>query len=186
MTNLNKTAPGLILAGLLLSSLAHADTGTYVGASFGTSHLKEDFSGTRLDTDANSFRIVGGFQFGDFFGIEAGYQNFGDFEETIDFGGFSTRSTVAADGWTLGGTLGLPVNEQFSLYGRAGVFFWDADVAIDGFSIDVPRDENPYYGGGAKVDVTSNLALVGDWTRYELDAINSDVISVGFEYRFGW
>lgn len=185
MTHRSKTVPGLILAGLFFSPLAHADTGTYLGASFGSSHLEEDFSGVKLDTDANAYRIVGGFQFGDFLGIEAGYQNFGNFSKTIDFGGFSTRTNVEADGWTLGGTLGLPLNEQFSLYGRAGVFFWDADVVVDGFSIDVPRDENPYYGGGAKVDVTPNLSLVGDWTRYELDAINSDVISVGFEYRFG-
>jgi len=186
MTHHKQTVPGLILAALLSAPLAHADTGAYLGASFGSSHLNEDFSGLNIDTDANAYRIVGGLQFGDYFGIEGGYHNFGDFSERIDFGGFSTLTAVAADGWTLGGTLGLPLNEQFSLYGRAGVFFWDADVEIDGFSIDVPADENPYYGGGAKVDVTSNLSLVGDWTRYELDSIDSDVISVGFEYRFGW
>lgn len=185
MTHCKKAVPGLILAAALISPLAQADTGAYVGASFGSSHLEEDFSGLRLDTDANAYRIVGGFQFGNYLGIEAGYQNFGDFSETLDIGGFSTRTKVAADGWTLGGTLGLPLNEQFSLYGRAGVFFWDADVEIDGFSIDVPDDENPYYGGGAKVDITPRLSLVGDWTRYELDTVDSDVISVGFEYHFG-
>jgi len=185
MINHKQTMPGLVLAALLLSPLAQADTGVFVGASFGSSHLDKDFSGFNIDTDANAFRLIGGFQFGDYFGIEAGYHDFGDFSETIDFGGISTRTEVAADGWTLGGTLGFPLTEQFSLYGRAGVFFWDADVDIDGFSIDVPEDENPYYGGGAKVDVTSNLSLVGDWTRYELDTIESDVISVGFEFRFG-
>lgn len=185
MTNYKQTMPGLMLAALLLSPIAHADTGLFVGASFGSSHLDEDLSGFNVDTDANAYRIVGGFQLGDYFGVEAGYHNFGDFSETIDFGGFSTRTELAADGWTLGGTLGLPLNEQISLYGRAGVFFWDADVEIDGFSIDVPSDENPYYGGGAKVDLTSNLSLVGDWTRYELDTTESDVISVGFEFRFG-
>ena len=189
MTYHEKLLPGLVLAALLLSPLlpspAEADFGPYLGASFGSSHLEEDFSGLKLDTDANAFRIVGGFQLGDYLGVEAGYQNFGDFSETIEFIDFSTRTRIEAEGWTLGGTLGLPLNEQFSLYGRAGVFFWDADVDVDGFSIDVPSDENPYYGGGAKVDMTSNLSLVGDWTRYELDTVNSDVISVGFEYRFG-
>ncbi len=185
MTRYEKTLPGLVLAAALLSPAAQADFGPFLGASFGSSHLDRDFTGLNIDTDANAYRIVGGFQLGDYLGIEAGYHNFGDFEETLDLGGFSTRTEVAADGWTLGGTLGLPLSEQFSLYGRAGVFFWDADVVIDGFSINVPEDDNPYYGGGAKVDVTSNLSLVGDWTRYELDTIESDVISVGFEYRFG-
>lgn len=185
MTHHTQTVQGLILAALLLSPLAQADTGLFVGASFGSSHLDEDFSGFSIDTDANAYRIVGGIQFGDYLGLEAGYHNFGDFEETVDFGGFSSVTEVTADGWTLGGTLGLPLNEQFSLYGRAGVFFWDADVEVDGFSINVPEDENPYYGGGARVDVTSQLSLIGDWTRYELDTIESDVISVGFQYRFG-
>lgn len=185
MTHPMQTVPGLILAALLLSPLAQADTGLFVGASFGSSHLDEDFSGFNIDTDANAYRIVGGFQFGDYLGLEAGYHNFGDFAETVDLGGLTSLTEVTADGWTLGGTLGLPLNEQFSLYGRAGVFFWDADVEVDGFSINVPEDENPYYGGGARVDVTSQLSLIGDWTRYELDIIEIDVISVGFQYRFG-
>jgi len=185
MTHRMQTVPGLILAALLLSPLAQADTGLFVGASFGSSHLDENFGGFNIDTDANAYRIVGGFQFGDYLGLEAGYHNFGDFEETVDLGGLSSLTKVTADGWTLGGTLGLPLNEQFSLYGRAGVFFWDADVELDGFSINVPEDENPYYGAGARVDVTSQLSLIGDWTRYELDTIESDVISVGFQYRFG-
>lgn len=185
MIHHKQLVPGLILGTLVLSPLALADSGPYIGASFGSSHFDEDFSGLNVDSDTNAFRVIGGLQLGDYFGIEAGYHDFGDFSETIDFPGFSTRTQVAADGWTLGGTLGLPLSEQFSLYGRAGVFFWDADVTVDGFSIDVPADENPYYGGGAKVDITSNLSLVGDWTRYELDTIDSDVISLGFEYRFG-
>lgn len=176
---------GLGLSAFLMPTLASADTGLFVGASLGSSHLDQDFSGLNIDTDATAYRFVGGFTFGDYLGVEAGYHNFGNFEETINIGSISSISEVAADGWTLGGTLGLPLSEQFSLYGRAGVFFWDADVVVDGFSIDVPEDENPYYGGGAKFDVTSNLTLVGDWTRYELDTIDSDVISIGFELRFG-
>lgn len=180
-----QTISGLILATFLLPSLANADTGLFVGASIGSSHLDEDFGGFNMDSDASAYRIFGGFQLGDHLGIEAGYHNFGDFEETVDFGQFLSRTEITADGWTLGGTVGLPLSEQFSLYGRAGVFFWDADVEVDGFSIDVPEDENPYYGGGAKYRVSPNLSLIGDWTRYELDTIDSDVISIGFQYGFG-
>ena len=185
MSRYIQTIPGLILLAFLLPTPANADIGLFVGASVGSSHLEDDFSNLKIDTDATAYRFVAGFQFTDYFGLEAGYHNFGDFSETIDLGQISSRTEIAADGWTLGGTLGLPLNEQISLYGRAGVFFWDADVAVNGFSIDVPQDENSYYGGGAKVDVTPNLSLLGDWTRYELDTIDSDVISIGFQYRFG-
>lgn len=185
MLRKTRTFSGLLLAALLLPMLAQADTGVYFGGSIGASHLDEDFSGFNLDTNATAYRFVGGFQFGDILGIEAGYHNFGDFSETLSIGGISSRTKLAADGWTLGGTLGLPLSEQFSLYGRAGAFFWDADVEVDGFSINVPKDENPYYGGGARFDVSDNLSLIGDWTRYELDNIDSDVISIGFQYRIG-
>ena len=168
----------------LLPAFASADTGLFVGASVGSSHLDEDFSGVNLDTDASAYRIAGGFRFGNL-GLEVGYQDFGDFDETIVIGPVSSRTGISADGWTLGGSLGMPLSDQLSLFGRAGVFFWDADVTVDGFSVDVPDDENPYYGGGARFDVSRNFSLVGDWTRYELDTVNTDVISIGFEYRFG-
>lgn len=180
-----QTLPVLILASFFMPSLAQADSGLYFGASLGSSHIDEDFRGLNIDTGATSYRFVGGFQLGDYLGIEGGYHNFGDFEETVNLGGFTTRSEIAADGWTLGGTLGLPLTDRVSLFGRAGVFFWDADVDVDGFSVNVPENENPYYGAGAKVDITPNFSLVGDWTRFELDSIDSDVISGGFEYRFG-
>lgn len=175
---------GLVLASLAAPALVLADSGLYVGASFGSSHFEDSFTGVSLDADANAYRFTGGLQFGDVFGIEAGYHDFGDLTETIDIGSVTSTTVIDAAGWTLGGTLGLPLGRQLSLFGRAGVFFWDADLVVDGFSIDVPADENPYYGGGARVDVTRNLSLVGDWTRYELDTIDSDVISLGFTYRF--
>lgn len=176
---------GLFFAAIVLPSLASADTGLYLGASIGSSHLDRDFRGFTLDTDATAYRIVGGLQLSDSLGLEAGYHNFGDFAETIDFGGLTSRTEFVADGWTLGGTLALPLSDQLSIFGRAGVFFWDAEVEVDGFSITVPDDENPYYGGGAKIEISPNLALIGDWTRYELDNIDSDVISIGFQFRFG-
>ena len=120
MTHNKRTIPGLFLATLLTSTFAQAETGPFVGASFGSSHLDESFDGVNIDSDASAYRIVGGFQFSDYLGIEAGYHSFGDFTETIDVGGLSSLAEIAADGWTLGGTLGLPLNERFSLFGRAG------------------------------------------------------------------
>ena len=92
---------------------------------------------------------------------------------------------MTADGWTLGGTLDLPLTESVSLFGRGGVFIWDADVDVNGVRAALDDDSNPYYGAGAKVSLSRNFSLVGDWTRYELDDIDSDVISLGIEFRFG-
>ena len=172
-------------AGLAVSGAASADSGLYLGAGIGSASLAEDFDGFDVDDDTESYRILGGLQLGDALGIEAGYMNFGDFEERIDLGGSTAVTRLTADGWTLGGTLSMPLSDAVSLFGRGGIFVWDADVEVNGVRAAVDDDSNPYYGGGAKVSFTPNFSLVGDWTRYELDDVDTDVLSLGFEYRFG-
>ncbi len=176
---------GMATAALSVPVAASADSGFFVGGSIGSTTVDETFDGIDLDADSTAYRITGGYQFGELFGIELSYQDFGDVDETIVVGPVSSLTSISADGWTLGGTLGLPLSDNVSLFGRAGVFFWDADVRVDGFSIDVPSDENPYYGAGARVDLSRNFSLTGDWSRFELDNVDTDVISLGFEYRFG-
>ena len=175
-------------AALMLTSAlplaAHAGPDLYVGASIGNARLDDNFDGFEIDTDADAYRFLGGIQFGDTFGIEAGYLNFGDFTETVDLGGLLSRTDISGDGWTLGATLALPLSQNLSLFGKGGVFFWDADISVDGFTIDTPGDDNPFYGGGLKLDLGDNFSLTGDWTVYEFDIVETDVISLGFNYRF--
>jgi len=33
--------------------------------------------------------------------------------------------------------------------------------------------------------VSDSFSLIGDWSRFELDDVDTDVISIGFQYRFG-
>lgn len=184
MNRLTKTivATAIIAAAPLA---AQADSGLYVGGSFGSATLDERFDDFLIDTDANAYRLFGGLQLGDSLAIEAGYLDLGEFSESVDIGGLLSRADISGDGWTLGAKLGLPLSDSLSLFGHGGVFFWDADISIDGFSIDTPGDENPYYGAGLQLDLSRNLALTGDWTRYELDSVDTDVISLGIQYRFG-
>jgi hypothetical protein len=181
-TTLSLAAAFMVTSALPLA--AHADTGAYVGASIGNARLDDNFDGFGIDSDANAYRLFGGIQFSDALGIEAGYLNFGDFSETVDLGGLLSRTDITGDGWTLGATLALPLSENLSLFGKGGVFFWDADISVDGFSIDTPGDDNPYYGGGLKLELGEHLSLTGDWTIYEFDILETDVISLGFNYRF--
>jgi hypothetical protein len=176
---------GLGIAFLSAPGLAMADSGLFIGGSVGNTTVEDDFDGFVLDSDTNSYRLVTGFQFGDMLGFEIGYQDFGELNELLTIGTTTSDALVKTNGWTAGATLDLPVGDTFSLIGRAGVYFWDADVVVDGFSIDLPGDENPYYGAGARVIVSPNLSLIGDWTRFELDNVNLDTISIGFQYRFG-
>ena len=170
---------------LALSPLtALADGGFYVGGSVGSSSLSNDFDGFEVDADSTAFRLIAGWQFNDFFSLEGGYHNFGELEQSVDNNGELVDISLKADGFTLGGTGSIPLGEKFALFGRAGAFFWDGDAKINDITQARPEDTNLYYGGGAKFAITERLSLLGDWTRYELEDTESDVISLGFTFSF--
>lgn len=182
---ITKSAPAALLAMLAFAPLTtFAESGLYFGGSVGSATLTEDFDGLGVDTDSTPYRFTIGLQLNDYFALEGGYHNFGRFEDRVNVGGLPVDVRLKADGFTLGGTGSIPLSESFSLFGRAGAFFWDGDALINNITQARPEDTNPYYGGGGTVAMSERLSLVGDWTRYELEDTESDVISLGFTYRF--
>ena len=179
-----RKALAVLAAMALMPAAALADNGFYLGGSVGSASLTENFDGFNVDADSTAWRFVAGWQFNEFVSLEGGYHNFGKFEDSFTADGEPVDLRLKADGFTLGGTLSLPVTRSLSLYGRGGAFFWDGDANVNSITEARPEDTNPYYGGGAKVAITERLDLVGDWTRYELESTNSDVISLGLTFRF--
>lgn len=167
-----------------IPATASAETGFFLAGSVGESTFENDIDGVRVDTDSTAYRLTGGFQVGDYFGLEAGYHSFGKYDESLDVGGFATDVSLEADGYTLGFITGIPVGQSVSLFGRGGAFFWDADARIDDIKIAFPDDTDWYYGAGADFKVNERFSLIGDWTRYEFDTSESDVISIGFKFVF--
>jgi len=64
------------------------------------------------------------------------------------------------------------------------MFFWNGDADINNVTVATPEDSNLYIGVGAGYAFTEKFSLTGDWTRYELEDTQSNVLSIGFEYRF--
>ena len=184
MTN-KHIAMAFLLAIAVTPLSADAGEGFYAGASIGRANLSDDFDGLAVDDDSTAFRIVGGWRVNQHFALEIGYHDFGDFEQNIDSAGATGKVNLSADGFTFGVTGSIPVSERFSLFGRAGVFFWDGNAKINNVSQATPEDTNPYLGAGASFAINEAFLLTGDWTRYELEAVNSDVYSIGMAYRFG-
>ena len=87
MKHLNKAAIAATTILALAPLTAIADNGFYVGGSLGSASLTDDFGGFDVDADSTSFRLTAGWQFNDFFSLEGGYHNFGDFDQTFDVGG---------------------------------------------------------------------------------------------------
>jgi OOP family OmpA-OmpF porin len=163
----------------------HAGDGFFVGGSIGSANLDDDFDGLKVDDDTTSFRIVGGWQVNRYFALEAGYHDFGDFEQNFTVNGTQGKAKLSADGFTLGAIGSYPVADRIDIFGRAGMFFWDGDAEINNVSQATPEDTNPFFGAGLNYAISSQFLVSADWTRYELESANSDVYSIGFQFRFG-
>jgi OOP family OmpA-OmpF porin len=168
---------------LALTTNAQAN-GPFVGASIGSAGLDDDFDGLNIDDSATAFRIVAGWRFNEYFALEGGYHDFGDFEETLIIDGNEQNVALSADGFTLGAVGNIPLSERFSLMGRAGMFFWDGNADINNVSQAKPEDTNLFFGAGLNFELNQKLQLTGDWTRYDLEDAVGNVFSVGLEYRF--
>ena len=128
-----------------------ADSGFYVGASFGSANLTKNFDGLDVDSSSVAFRLTAGWQFNDYVSFEGGYHKFGDFEERLVIDGVPTDIRLNADGFTLGATGRLPLGERLGLFGRAGAFFWDGDAQINDVTQARPEDTNLYLGLGREL-----------------------------------
>lgn len=178
----------LILAAALLivvvPASALADNGLFLAASVGSADLNENFDGFDVDSSSTAYRLTVGWQFNDYFALEGGYNNFGDFEQSFDIDGAPVDVSLTADGFTLGATGNLPLGERWILSARAGAFFWDGDASINNVSAATPEDANIYLGIGAGFKVTEHLSLTIDGSRYDLDGAESAVLSAGLKYKF--
>lgn len=184
MKNLIRKALFALPLLLLFPATIWAEPGLVIGGGVGAASLNEDFDGFNIDADSTAFRLTIGWQFNDHFSLEAGYHNFGRFEQSVDVAGTPVDVSLKADGFTLGANASLPLGERFSLFGRAGAFFWDGDADINGVSQARPEDTNLFLGIGLSYRLTEKLELTGDWSRYELEDTESDVATMGLRYRF--
>jgi len=185
MQNTPKTLIALSLTLLLAPLPALAGDGFYVAASIGSASLDDDFDGLEVDDDTTAYRILVGWQANRYLALEAGYQNFGEFEQDFTINGVSGTAKLKADGYTFGLTGSYPILAQLDLQGRAGAYFWDGEAEVNRVSQASPEDTNAYFGLGLRYNFNDRFAVTGDWTRFDLESANSDVYAVGVLYRFG-
>lgn len=82
------------------------------------------------------------------------------------------------------GVAQLPVSERVDLFARAGYATSDYNVSVPGVGSASGDDDGFAYGVGGKVFLTDRFGLRGDFTRYEGDDLDADVISVGGVMKF--
>ncbi len=185
MNTFRHTRVGILSTILLLPLAVNADNGFYVSAGIGSADLNDDFDGLNVDSSSTAYRLIGGWQLNEHFAVEGGYHNFGDFEQRVDFNGTPVTANLSADGFTLGVAGAWPVANRLSLTGRLGMFFWNGEAEINNVTQATPADKNFFFGVGAGYAVTDRFTVNADWSRYDLDVTQSNVLSLSFEYKVG-
>lgn len=188
------------------------DPGWYGGASVGRSAATIDderinrgllgsgFSASSINDDDRStgYKIFGGYQLNRNFAVEGGYFDLGNFgytATTVPAGTLDGRIKLRGLNLDLVGT--VPLSENFSVFGRAGLNYAQARDSFSGTgAVQVanpnPRknDTNYKLGLGLQYALTESLAVRAEAERYRVnDAIGNrghiDMVSVGLIYRFG-
>lgn len=94
--------------------------------------LNPDYVGS-CDDEANGFRLAYGYRFGDVLSLDIGYQDFGSvgWDGTYQPDPFFTASfDASATGFDAGLKATAKINDTVSLFGRAGMLFWDVDAKL--------------------------------------------------------
>ena len=178
----------------MFPALASAqDAGGYVGGSLGQSNFDDGnaipdliTSGTVHGTDTG-YKIFVGYQFNQNFGLEFAYVDLGEASYRGSYFGLSvTGGTVKVSGLNISAVGTLPLNPSFALFGKVGMFSWDAKANdITGGVPFSGKDDGTdlSFGLGASYNINKNVSVRGEWERYQ--AIGDiDLLSVGLVVKF--
>jgi OmpA-OmpF porin, OOP family len=172
-----------LLSTLLLSATlgaaafgAHAqDKGFYAGAGVGQSFVDEGV----FDDEDTAFSVFGGYQFNPYFGLEAGYADFGKIEAT------GVGAALEADTAYLTAVGSLPITDNFSAYAKAGFHSWNLDSELPGLvSNSDESGTDPTYGLGVQYRFTDHVALRGEYSRFEVEDADADLAQVQVRFDF--
>ena len=173
----------------LAGTAAAQSQGAYVGGSVGRAEQKLTIGSTK-DHDTG-FKLFGGYNFNKNFGLEAGYADLGKLERSGLGARFSLEPTVAYFAAT--GT--LPLDEQFSLIGKAGAVRSDvkANASAGGFNFnDKANRTSAYLSVGAAYAINANFSVVAEYEYFgkiakfedSNDNLKANMVSVGVRYKF--
>ncbi len=157
-------------------------------------------TGLSSSTDGSGYqwRLQGGYRFNQYLAVEAGYIDFGQADYKASYAGGSARGKLKAGGADLVALASLPVNQDFSVFGKAGLVFAHvqsslaagapAGLASDSSNSNVVR---PLLGIGANYKLTEHLDLRADFDHvsglgdsHKTGKMDSNMVSLGFAYGF--
>jgi OOP family OmpA-OmpF porin len=157
---------------LATPALAADDGGAYLGVGVGS--MGVDVGG--FSGDDVGYKVFGGWMFNPYIGAELEYVDGGTAEDRgveIDVSGFNASLRGA-----------YPVSEQFSVFAKVGMLFWDADVSAPEFS-GSDDGEDFSWGIGLGFDFSDTLGVTLEYQGFDIEDTDTvDLISAGLVWKF--
>ena len=163
----------ILLAGF---SFTQVQAEGYVGASVGQADIE--------DVDDTSIKLFGGYRSGAF-GFEAAYHDLGKQSETDQFLG---TASIEVTGIELSAAGFLAASNSFDLFGKIGLFIWDADLSLTGFPSVSDDGNDLMFGFGAQFKPSQKFSIRAEYqiTEIGLDGVDldTDILSIGAALHF--
>ena len=182
----------LVMSGLVAASQASAQ-GFYIGGSVGQSDMDEGnavpdliTSGT-VDGKDTGFKIFGGYQFNQYFGLELAYVDLGKASYSGTFlGAPVTGGAVETWGVNFSAVGTLPLGSNFALFGKVGFFTWESEASDTTGGVPFSGTEDGTdvsYGLGVSYNFTKNFGVRAEWESFKAVG-DIDLLSIGVVYKF--
>jgi hypothetical protein len=167
--------------------------GFYMGVSAGATDADEGnavplliTSGT-FDGSSSGIKLFGGVAFSKNLAFEMAWVDLGEATYSGTFLGTPVMyGTLETSGLNMSIVGTIPLNPSFALFGKVGLFAWDADMrdVTGSFGYwQTTYDVDISYGFGASFQFNRNVAVQAEWEQFEaIDSIS--LLSVGLVYRF--
>ncbi len=141
MNTLIKT---ILLSGMFIIAPAAFGAPMYFDIGLGNASVEAEEEGIEVDGSDTYLRIAVGADLSSALSVEGGYWDLGEASDTV----FGTDVSAAADG-LFGDVKGrMKLNSDTELYGKIGLFLWDAEICADGLGCASDDGNDLFYGGG--------------------------------------
>ena len=167
-----------------------AAQGAYFGGAYSWSTVDVQHVDASLFEDkASAYKLFAGLEYGNFFGVEGAWIDFGSFDAKALEGFDESPGKASLDGWALAVTARLPLTRWLAVYGKVGYFYWDSQVSgtadfLEQVGERARNGEDPFYGAGVRL-TNNKLSLIAEWERFPRgNDISNDLVSLGLRLYF--
>jgi OOP family OmpA-OmpF porin len=185
LSSLALTATAATLAGSAHAQSMYSDPKSYIGGGLGQVDAgpnKGDYSDQRTAAttstgkdNSTAWKAYGGVQLDKNWGVEFGYARLGKYSNDYSLSGTGSvgSSTNKLSAWTFAGTGTYPINDRFSLRGKAGIALLRSEYSFSGVGPSylagdsgTSRSTNLLLGVGGQYNLNKNMSLLVEYENF--------------------